>query len=244
MLEVKKITWDFLDSNMYILQEGNHYLVIDPIDNDATFKIAVNAASVTIFLTHEHFDHICGLNTLRDICECKYENNYRVNKMNEGTFFRNSDDSIGSSFCCVIASEKCSVRIQNTKANLSVYADTLGELSGKPIHRNIKPFKCNEANITFKDSFLFHWMGHSVELFSTPGHSAGSSCALVDNLLFVGDKVLENNLMVRFPGSSKALFKNVARVLLEKLLIKTSVVYPGHGNSISPDKATKIIREI
>ena len=33
-----------------------------------------------------------------------------------------------------------------------------------------------------------------MELFSTSGHSARSCCIMLDDMLFVGDTVLENNL--------------------------------------------------
>jgi len=50
-------------------------------------------------------------------------------------------------------------------------------------------------------------------------------------MLFVGDTVLENNLMVKFPGSSKKLYRSVTVPLLEKLLLggRIKSVYPGHG---------------
>ena len=73
------------------------------------------------------------------------------------------------------------------------------------------------------NQYAFHWMGHAVEMFSTPGHSAGSCCIVVDDLLFVGDTVLENNLMVKFPSSSKKLYRSVTAPLLEKLLLGNQV---------------------
>lgn len=89
-------------------------------------------------------------------------------------------------------------------------------------------------------------MGHAVELFSTPGHSAGSCCIVVDDLLFVGDTVLENNLMVKFPGSSKKLYRSVTAPLLERLLLgnRVSCVYSGHEDVMSPEMALGLIRDI
>ena len=57
-----------------------------------------------------------------------------------------------------------------------------------------------------------------MELFYAPGHSIEGSCILLDDMLFVGDTVLENNLMVKFPSSSKRFYKEVTVPLLEKLL--------------------------
>ena len=213
-MNLKKLTLDFLNSNMYILEEDKHILIIDVIDSDDALQLCRHASFVTVLLTHEHFDHICGLNRLRDSC----------------------------SPCLVIASEACSERIQGAKENLSDYANVLAELSGKQIPASWEPFSCEAANITFNKNYVFHWMSHSVELLHTPGHSAGSACILVDDMLFVGDSVLESKLMVRFPGSSKKQYRDVTVPLLEQMLIKAKLVYPGHGEAMTPEMAQKIIR--
>ena len=82
--------------------------------------------------------------------------------------------------------------------------------------------------------------------FLPPGHSAGSCCIVVDDLRFVGDTVLENNLMVKFPGSSKKLFRSVTVPLLEKLLLENriSYVYPGHGDVMTPEVMLRLVRGV
>ena len=120
------------------------------------------------------------------------------------------------------------------------------ELSGKQIPENWSPFSCKAADITFDTRYAFCWRGHAVELFSAPGHSAGSCCIVVDDMLFVGDTVLENNLMVKFPGSSKKLYRSVTEPLLEKLLLgnRISCVYPGHGDAMSPEMTLGLIKGV
>ena len=217
--KVKKYHSGFLDTNTFIMEEDGHLLVIDLADHAAVLERCRDATSVTVLLSHEHFDHISGLNQIRDVC--------------------------ASSFV-VIASETCSERMQDTKANLSAYADVLAELGGKQIPEHWSPFACKAADITFENQYAFHWMGHAVEMFSTPGHSAGSCCIVVDDLIFVGDTVLENNLMVKFPGSSKKLYREVTVPLLEKWLLgnRVSCVYPGHGDVMKPEMAVGLIRDI
>ena len=218
-MEVEIFVSGFLDTNTYLLEEDRHLLIIDPVNHVAVLEKCRNAASVTVLLTHEHFDHISGLNRIRDLC---------------------------ASSCRVIAGETCSERIQDTKANLSAYADVLAELGGKQIPEHWSPFACKAADITFGDGYAFQWMGYKVELFSTPGHSAGSCCIVVDDLLFVGDTVLENNLMVKFPGSSKKLYRSVTAPLLEQLLVgnRVTCVYPGHGDVMTSEMALEIIRGV
>ena len=181
-MKVVKFVSGILDTNTYLLEEDGHLLVIDPAVHAALLERCREAATVTVLLTHEHFDHSSGLNRIRELC---------------------------ASSCRVIAGAVCSKRIQDTKANLSAYADVLTELGGKQIPKHWPPFSCNAADITFDNRYAFRWMGHEVELFSTPGHSAGSCCIVLDDMLFVGDTVLENNLMVKFPGSSKKLYRSL-----------------------------------
>ncbi len=216
---IKKFVSGFLDIKTYLLEEDGHLLIIDPADHADVLERCSEAASVTVLLTHEHFDHISGLNRIRELCV---------------------------SSCRVIAGTICSERIQDTKANLSAYADVLAELGGKQIPEYWSPFCCKAADIPFDDRYAFRWMGHGVELFSTPGHSAGSCCIVLDDMLFVGDTVLENNLMVKFPGSSKKLYRSVTVPLLEQLLIgnRVTLVYPGHGDMMSPDVALGLIRGV
>lgn len=209
----------FLDTNSYLLEEDGELLIIDPAEHAAVLERCREAATITVLLTHEHFDHISGLNRIRELC---------------------------ASSCRVIVGTTCSERIQDTKANLSAYADVLAQLGGKQIPEHWSTFSCKAADITFGDWYVFQWMGHAVELFSTPGHSVGSCCIVLDDLLFVGDTVLENNLMVRFPGSSKKLYRSVTVPLLEKLLVENQVsrVYPGHGDMMSPEVALGLIRGV
>ena len=217
--KVKKYHSGFLDTNTFIMEEDGHLLVIDLADHAAVLERCRDATSVTVLLSHEHFDHISGLNQIRDVC--------------------------ASSFV-VIASETCSERMQDTKANLSAYADVLAELGGKQIPEHWSPFVCKATDITFDNHYAFRWVGHEVELFSVPGHSAGSSCIVLDDMLFVGDTVLENNLMVKFPGSSKKLYRSVTVPLLEKLLLggRIKSVYPGHGEVMAPKKALGLIKGV
>ena len=81
-----------------------------------------------MLLTYEHFDHISGLNRIRELC---------------------------ASSCHVIAGATCSERIQDMKANLSASADVLAELGSKQIPENWSPFSCKAADITFENQYAF-----------------------------------------------------------------------------------------
>ena len=99
-MKVETFVSGFLDTNTYLLEEDKHLLIIDPADHAAVLDRCKAAKNVTVLLTHEHFDHIIGLNRIRDCC---------------------------ASSCVVIAAATCSERMQDTKANLSAYADVMSQ---------------------------------------------------------------------------------------------------------------------
>jgi len=231
----------FLETHTYLLEEETHVLVIDPTDHDEVLAKCYSAASVTVLLTHEHFDHVSGLNKLRE----RHASCLPAFSGKEENCSIVISDSTNYS-CLVIAGETCSERMQDAKSNMSVYADVLAEIAEKPLTEPLLPFTCRAADITFKEHYAFQWMGHGVEMFAAPGHSAGSCSIVLDDMLFVGDTVLENNLMAQFPGSSKKLYRGVTVPLLEKLLLggRVKVVYPGHGDVMSPETALELIRGV
>ena len=128
-MNVVKFVSGFLDTNTYLLEEDGHLLIIDPSDQAVVLEKCRNASSVTVLLTHEHFDHISGLNRIRDLC---------------------------ASSCRVIAGATCSERIQDEKGNLSAYADVLAELGDKQIPEHWSPFGCKAEDITFESQYSFH----------------------------------------------------------------------------------------
>ncbi len=104
MILVKKIINKLVDSNTYILsnEESKDCLIIDPGDPDISklinYFIDFNKIPSTILLTHEHFDHIYGVNEILKL--------YPKIK--------------------VYGSLKTIKRIQNKRKNLSFYYDQIG----------------------------------------------------------------------------------------------------------------------
>lgn len=208
---VRWFTWDYLDSNMYVLTAMDQALVIDPIDSDDAFEYLRPFREITVLLTHEHFDHICGLNRLR-----------------------------AEHQCTVLAQEKCSERIQSSKANFSAMAETMMELSGKERNRRIEPFVCDKADIPFKDKMVLNWAGNDIEFFSTPGHSPGSACITVGDRLFTGDSLLKRGPMNRFPGGNKNDYKKKSIPIIKNQMKKVKIIFPGHGEMFSASEIVLI----
>ncbi len=67
-----KYSFEPLDSKMYITIENNRALMIDCIPSESAEKLLLdnNIKDITIIITHEHFDHILGLNGFREKFNC------------------------------------------------------------------------------------------------------------------------------------------------------------------------------
>lgn len=202
-MKVQQFTTPLLASNMYLLAENNHGLIIDPYDGYAP-EISVACKQVDrILLTHEHYDHISGTNALRE----RYD-------------------------CPVLCSEACGQRIQSSTHNFSRYYEAYATVqTGEPVPEGILPVEeyFTHADEVFSGEHQLSWQGHSLLLTETPGHSPGSICILVDgNLLFSGDTLLQGEVAVtRFPGGSRRQYEQVALPYLRALPDDT-IVYPGH----------------
>lgn len=198
--------WNFIDSNMYVLIKDDSALVIDPIITEETTKFwsTKNISKVLILLTHEHFDHINGLNWLRDRFACE-----------------------------VIANKSCSYNIELKSKNLSDKSNVLLMFNTEIKTRGIEimPFSCKPADLVFEDRKALVWKNHEIELITTPGHSSGSICVLFDKkYMFTGDTLLDVPTITRLPGGNRKDFAQTTLPFFYGLAGKNIWVYPGHGN--------------
>lgn len=72
------------------------------------------------------------------------------------------------------------------------------------------------------------WQGYKVEFIPTPGHSFGSICISIDDLLFTGDTIMQVKPYVNKRNGSKELFCESRKKVAETFSPET-VIYPGHG---------------
>lgn len=194
-----------LCSNMYLISETDHGIILDP-HSDRAMLIQIGAAAKQIdyiILTHEHYDHISGTNALRKRFGCP-----------------------------VLCSDACAARIKDPVANLSHYFNAYAQMqTGEPITDEILLTEdyVTYADATFAGQMTLDWQGHRLELTETPGHSPGSICILLDGtFLFSGDTLLPSGkAMTRFPGGSSRRYREKAIPYLRSLPPDTTV-YPGH----------------
>ncbi len=92
-----------VDSNSFVIymQEEGPCIIIDPGTEDCTdlikFIKKTKLKPEYIFLTHEHFDHIWGVNKLKELYSCK-----------------------------IVCSLDCSIKIISKKKNMSLFYDQVG----------------------------------------------------------------------------------------------------------------------
>ena len=201
-MEIRQFAWNVVDTNTWLMTEGEDGLLVDVVDNPGLYEAVLPLKTLTVILTHSHFDHIIGLNKLRELGHA----------------------------CTVISTRLCSEQIGNRIRNMSSSADAFMVFykKGQNSDIHIEPFTCGPADITFEDRLLYHWREHRISLTAVHGHSADSLLADVDGqYLFTGDTILSIPTVTRLPGGSTRKFQEEDLPLLRSM--RDMPVYPGHG---------------
>lgn len=206
-IEVHKYIMPIIDSNMYILLIGDMALIIDPHKNEDARNMLErqNVKRVSIFLTHEHFDHISGVNYYKDLFPC-----------------------------IVYGNEQCKERATDPSKNLSYYH--MATFMDKPeeeyqIAKELfdENYGC-KVDESFGDEKRLLFNDISIRLISTPGHSPGSICILIEDLyMFTGDTIVDGKrIITKLPGGSRKDYAEITKPYLESLDLDI-IVFPGHG---------------
>lgn len=93
------------------------------------------------------------------------------------------------------------------------------------------PFKNGELNIiNVSDGDIISLIGFSFRVISTPGHTKGSLCYLMDNNLFSGDTLFHlSSGRCDFPtGNVKEMNDSLKKLKL--MISDDTVIYPGHDD--------------
>ena len=74
------------------------------------------------------------------------------------------------------------------------------------------------------------WVGHDIKFISTPGHSPGSVCIAIDDMVFGGDTLMPFKPFIkkRNGGSVEQFLESIKKMI--KLYPEDTIVYPGHGD--------------
>lgn len=205
-----------IDSRMYLLLHRDKALIIDPCVSGGAcdFLESIGIKEILILLTHEHFDHISGVN-----------------------FWR------GRFSCHVLCSEACARSLPHPTKNLSQYYTLLFCMQDSSVRQAasqqyVESFGCH-ADETFRNEKTFVWCQHHICLVETPGHSAGSICITIDGCaVFTGDS-LTNSIPVvtRLPGGNRLMYLQISLPYLCSLNGEM-LAFPGHGD---PQKLNVLI---
>lgn len=198
-------------SNMFILLSGNEAVVFDPNIDEELLDLFKEKAirDVHILLTHGHYDHISGVEWLKEKTGAKV-------------------------FCHV----RCAERLANSKRPLSrLVAMVLATEDKKDgghryqdFKESYKPFTIAADN-TFEKEVVIQLGEYEFKVTSTPGHSEGSACyMLFGKMVFTGDTLLQNDpVILKFPGGNANDYEKLALPYLQSLP-KDTIIMPGHGD--------------
>lgn len=197
--------YDFavIDARMYMLRADGAALIIDPNENAALLPDLEGVSRAFVYLTHEHYDHISGVNWLKSKLPCD-----------------------------VWCSEICASRLGNIRENLSKTFPFLF-LQDKEkydyVRKELKlPYTC-VADHTFAEELHTIWHGHTLYARKAGGHSPGGSLLLLDGrLLFGGDSLLGNGLELKSLGADREAYCTEVLPYVHTLPSET-IVCPGHG---------------
>ena len=190
------------ESNCYILSEGGHCVLIDPGESENLQRLLEeNGWEPELFLlTHEHCDHMAGLDALR-------------RRYPEARF---------------PATEKCNEGIQNPRLNMTRMMEVYLYFRGKP-GVSYRRFVCRPADEIIPDDAVLEWRGHTFRFVPLPGHTPGSEGIFLDEkTFFCGDYLIwEDEPILRFPGGDEALYTQVTEPYL-RTLPEGLLICPGH----------------
>jgi len=198
-MEIDRCTSPLLDSNMYVISENGHCVIIDPYFSPEVDRLFLGLTPDFMMVTHEHYDHISGVNGYKE----RYE-------------------------LPLYASQVCDECLRDPARNRAKYFGAWLEVQGLVGRKVDSDYSC-QADKIVKDGQTLPWMGHLIMFRSAPGHSIGSTLILLDGeILFSGDCLLRKSVPAsRLPGSDPEAFQKSTLPYLRQLDGNT-LVFPGH----------------
>jgi len=201
-VQIRVFRDELIDERMYFILLDTEAVVIDPHVDDDLLPYLEGTERLHVFLTHEHYDHISGVNWLRT------EKN-----------------------CCVYASQSCADSISHSP-NSTVHFPLLfiGDPEKyayvkKTLHL---PYVC-QADACLTDSGTMDIPPLRWRFWATKGHSPGGMSFLLDEkYLFAGDSLLGNGMELKSIGADKTAFRRTIESFRQ--LGEDVLLFPGHGD--------------
>ena len=195
---------------MFVILSEKEAVVFDPNEDEDLLRLFKEKGikKVHILLTHGHYDHISGVEWLKE----------------------HTDADV---FC----QEMCAKRLMNPQRPLArMVAMVLHDEDLKDGGHRYDDFKKSyhpftiKVDKTFEKEDEFKIGNLRFKAICTPGHSEGSVCyELYDKIVFTGDTLLQNDpIILTFPGGNKDDYEKRSLPYLRQLP-SDSIIMPGHG---------------
>lgn len=207
-LDVLCFESDLIGEMTYLVDLGSDVLIVDPHCGEPGL-LDYKGRNVLVFLTHEHLDHISGVNFLKENLDCR-----------------------------IVTGKECGAIISSPKNKTSLFPLLFlndKEKYEQVRSRFSLPYIC-QADTVFDVDTVIECGDHRLELFATPGHTKASVSLFLDGRIFFGgDTLLDNGEVLRSVDSDRKLYFDFTLPLLHKKLSSDVIVFPGHGCSQSPE---------
>lgn len=189
-----------IDERMYLIPAEEEPVVIDPHEDDELLPYLKKARLVHVFLTHGHYDHISGVNWLREQVPCRvYASAVCAESMEKE---RNS--TVHFPLLFIGDPEKYAWAKQDLPLPYVCRADV--KLGASPV------------------APLPDWLA-----WATPGHSPGGMSYLYrGKYLFSGDSLLGNGMELKSVGASRTALAETLESY--QGLSGKITLFPGHGD--------------
>ena len=134
----------------------------------------------------------------------------------------------------VICSELCKEALpREAKAYFQFYYDDPNYTY------NVKRIDLTTDNLNWK----LNWSGHIITFVSTPGHSPGSVCIVIDDLVFGGDTLMPFKPFIKKrSGGSMNQFKESVNKMVNSFP-EDSLVFPGHGDCMPLNRVLRYYQQ-
>ena len=202
-MEIRRYDSGILSSNMYVITENGHTLVIDPaLDTSPGENLLIDL----MIITHEHYDHISGVNAWKK----KYH---------------------APLLCSEACAARIQDPKKNQARHFDTFCEIQSWMQIGTLPQIDTGYTC-KAERTFRDATGFEWQGHTIRLIEIPGHSPGSIGIYIDEVhFFSGDSLLKDTeIELRFPGGSRKQWLEIGEPRV-KAVPKGTVIWPGHFES-------------